>query len=52
MGKTKTIIIDPEEKKIWIVLEDGTKHEMNDISECANCPAVIGPCYSNCNRVW
>lgn len=47
----KTIIINPEERKIWIVLEDGTRVEMTDLGACANCPAVIGPCYPNCSKV-
>jgi hypothetical protein len=47
----KTYIVDTDEKKIWIVLEDGTKHEMKDLSGCADCPALIGPCYSNCNKI-
>ena len=47
----KTYIIDTEARKIWIVLEDGTRHELKDLNDCANCPAVIGPCYPNCSRV-
>lgn len=51
MAKEKTFIIDVENKKVFIVLEDGSKHEMPDLACCADCPAIIGPCFCNCSRV-